>query len=60
MERCCQVQLLAEAAGPIEPLNEAEARETREQLGSDYVAWLGFQGLYQQLLRDSPDLREYL
>jgi hypothetical protein len=27
------------------------------QLGSDYVAWLGFQGLYEQLLRESPDLR---
>jgi ribulose-5-phosphate 4-epimerase/fuculose-1-phosphate aldolase len=58
MERCCQVQLLAEAAGPIEPLSDEDARATRAQLGSDYVAWLNFQGLYQQLLRDSPDLRE--
>ena len=44
MERCCQVQLLAEAAGPMEPLSEEDARATRAQLGSDYVAWLGFQG----------------
>jgi ribulose-5-phosphate 4-epimerase/fuculose-1-phosphate aldolase len=57
MERCCQVQLLAEAAGPIEPLPEEEARATSEQLGSDYVAWLGFQGLYRQMLRDNADLR---
>ena len=28
-----------------------------KQLSSDYVLWLGFQGLYQQLLRDAPDLR---
>jgi hypothetical protein len=35
-----------------------DARAPRAQLGSDYVAWLNFQGLYQQLLRDSPDLRE--
>jgi hypothetical protein len=52
------VQLLAEAAGPIEPLSDEDARATRAQLGSDYVAWLNFQGLYQQLLRDNPDLRE--
>jgi ribulose-5-phosphate 4-epimerase/fuculose-1-phosphate aldolase len=57
MERCCQVQLLAEAAGAIEQLPEEDARTTRRQLGSDYVAWLGFQGLYEQILRDSPDLR---
>jgi ribulose-5-phosphate 4-epimerase/fuculose-1-phosphate aldolase len=57
MERCCQVQLLAEAAGPVEELSEADAQSTHQQLGSDYVAWLGFQGLYQQLLRDAPDLR---
>lgn len=57
MERCCQVQLLAEAAGEIESLPEQDVRATRMQLGSDYVAWLGFQGLYEQLLRESPDLR---
>jgi ribulose-5-phosphate 4-epimerase/fuculose-1-phosphate aldolase len=57
MERCCQVQLLAEAAGQIEQLPEHDVRTTRAQLGSDYVAWLGFQGLYEQLLHDSPDLR---
>jgi ribulose-5-phosphate 4-epimerase/fuculose-1-phosphate aldolase len=57
MERCCQVQLLAEAAGTVQSLPEEEARLTRQHLGSDYVQWLNFQGLYQQLLRDSPDLR---
>ena len=57
MERCCQVQLLAEAAGPLEELPEADVQATYEALSSDYVLWLGFQGLYQQLLRDAPDLR---
>jgi ribulose-5-phosphate 4-epimerase/fuculose-1-phosphate aldolase len=56
MERCCQVQLLAEAAGAIEPLSDEEALATRAHLASDYVAWLGFQGLYQQVLREAPDL----
>ena len=56
MERCCQVQLLAEAAGPIEPMSDDEARAVHRQLGSDYVQWLAFQGLFEQVLRDSPDL----
>jgi ribulose-5-phosphate 4-epimerase/fuculose-1-phosphate aldolase len=59
MERCCQVQLLAEAAGEVDVLSDEEARSVRTQLGSDYVAWLGFQGLFDQILRESPDLREY-
>jgi ribulose-5-phosphate 4-epimerase/fuculose-1-phosphate aldolase len=59
MERCAQVQLLAEASGPLEPLNADEARATRRLLASDYVAWLGFHGLYQQVLRENPDLAEY-
>lgn len=57
MERCAQVQLLAEAAGPLDVLPDDEAREVHRLLGSDYVAWLGFQGLYEQMLRDSPDLQ---
>ncbi|MBU9426952.1 class II aldolase/adducin family protein [Burkholderia gladioli] len=59
MERCAQVQLLAEAAGPIEVLGDEEARGIRRHLASDYVAWLGFQGLYEQLLREHADLRAY-
>jgi ribulose-5-phosphate 4-epimerase/fuculose-1-phosphate aldolase len=57
MERCAQVQLIAEAAGPIEALPEEDVRATRTALASDYVQWLGFQGLFEQLLRESPDLR---
>lgn len=57
MERCAHVQLLAEAAGAMEVLSDEEVRATRRLLGSDYVQWLGFQGLFQQLLRDSPDLQ---
>ncbi|WP_233835499.1 class II aldolase/adducin family protein [Paraburkholderia sp. ZP32-5] len=59
MERCAQVQLLAEAAGPLQPLSADEARATRRHLASDYVAWLGFQGLYQQVLRENRDLSVY-
>jgi len=59
MERCAQVQLLAEAAGALAPLSAEEARATRRHLASDYVAWLAFQGLYRQILRDHKDLRDY-
>ena len=59
MERCAQVQLLAEACGPLEPLGADEARATRRLLASDYVAWLGFHGLYQQVLRENHDLADY-
>jgi ribulose-5-phosphate 4-epimerase/fuculose-1-phosphate aldolase len=59
MERCAQVQLLAEAAGPLQPLNADEARATRRHLASDYVAWLSFQGLYGQVLREHADLQTY-
>ncbi|MFF7710543.1 class II aldolase/adducin family protein [Pseudomonas sp. NPDC007930] len=45
MERCCQIQLLAQAAGPVEALPAEEARQVKAQIGSDYVAWLGFRGL---------------
>lgn len=56
MERCTQVQLLAEAAGPLELMTDDEAREVRRLLGSDYVAWLGFQGLFEQIVQESPEL----
>jgi len=59
MERCAQVQLLAEAAGPLEPLSHEEAQATHKLLASDYVAWLAFQGLYQQVLREHADLNDY-
>lgn len=59
MERCAQVQLLAEASGPLRPLTPEEARATRRHLASDYVAWLGFQGLYRQVLREHRDLDDY-
>lgn len=45
MERCCQIQLLAQAAGVVHALPDEEARQVKSQIGSDYVAWLGFRGL---------------
>ncbi|MGL6244266.1 class II aldolase/adducin family protein [Pseudomonas sp.] len=52
MERCCQIQLLAQAAGTVHALPDEEARQVKSQLGSDYVAWLGFRGLMDVHLED--------
>lgn len=52
MERCCQIQLLAQAAGEVRALPDEEARLVKAQIGSDYVAWLGFRGLMSVHLDD--------
>jgi ribulose-5-phosphate 4-epimerase/fuculose-1-phosphate aldolase len=56
MERSCQVQLTARAAGSPVPIGHHDAVRTREQLGSDLVAWINYQPLYQNIARSEPDL----
>ncbi|MGI5470396.1 class II aldolase/adducin family protein [Streptomyces sp. CA-132043] len=56
MERSCQVQLTAKAAGKPVHIEHASALRTREQLGSDLVAWINYQPLFQQISREEPDL----
>ncbi len=56
MERSCQAQLLAEAAGtPV--LIEAEmARLTQTQVGSHLAGWFSFQPLFERIVAEEPDL----
>ncbi|MEU6116001.1 class II aldolase/adducin family protein [Streptomyces sp. NPDC047117] len=56
MERSCQVQLTAKAAGKPVLIEHGDALRTREQLGSDLVAWINYQPLFQQISREEPDL----
>ncbi len=56
MERSCQVQLLAKAAGKPVHITHENALVTREQLGNDLVAWINYQPLYQQIIRTDADL----
>jgi ribulose-5-phosphate 4-epimerase/fuculose-1-phosphate aldolase len=56
MERTCQAQLLAEAAGTTQPIDDEMATATRGQVGSDLAGWFSFQPLYDQILRQEPDL----
>jgi ribulose-5-phosphate 4-epimerase/fuculose-1-phosphate aldolase len=56
MERSCQAQLMAMAAGdPIEIRHEY-AQHTLETAGSTFAGWLSFQPLWQEICRTDPDL----
>ncbi|MFF4156271.1 class II aldolase/adducin family protein [Streptomyces sp. NPDC001678] len=56
MERSCQVQLAAKAAGKPVLIDPKSAEHTRDQLGNDLVAWINYQPLYQQITRSEPEL----
>lgn len=56
MERSCQVQLSARAAGRPILIGHKQAVATREQLGSNLVAWINYQSLWQDISRSEPDL----
>jgi ribulose-5-phosphate 4-epimerase/fuculose-1-phosphate aldolase len=56
MERTCQAQLLAEAAGKTRSIDEEDARLTATQVGGHYIGWLNFQPLYKRIVREQPDL----
>jgi ribulose-5-phosphate 4-epimerase/fuculose-1-phosphate aldolase len=57
LERCCQQQLLVHATG-IKPVMvpEYSARYSRDHVGSEYIGWLHFQPIYEQLVQTSPDM----
>lgn len=57
LERCCQQQLLVDASGhkPVH-VPADRSRYSREHVGSEYIGWLHFQTLYDQLVVTQPDL----
>jgi ribulose-5-phosphate 4-epimerase/fuculose-1-phosphate aldolase len=58
MERTCEVQLAAEAAGTPIPIDAEMARKTHDQVGSPFACWFSFQPLYDKIVADQPDLLE--
>jgi ribulose-5-phosphate 4-epimerase/fuculose-1-phosphate aldolase len=56
MERSCQVQLLAEAAGTPKLIEPEMAALTQTQVGSHLAGWFSFQPLYQRIIKEQPDL----
>jgi len=56
MERSCQAQLLAEAAGTPVLIEEGSAAHTARQVGSHVSGFVSFQPLYAKITREQPDL----
>jgi ribulose-5-phosphate 4-epimerase/fuculose-1-phosphate aldolase len=56
MERCCQSQLLAEAAGTPRLIREEWAAYTHSHTGTPQAGWLGFQSFWEDILHSDPEL----
>jgi ribulose-5-phosphate 4-epimerase/fuculose-1-phosphate aldolase len=57
LERCCKQQLMIDAAGIIPKLVTPErARYSREHVGSEYIGWLHFQTIWNELIATQPDM----
>lgn len=56
MERSCQAQLMAEAAGTPKPISHDVALQTRETVGSPLAGWFSFQPLYDVIVAEQPEL----
>ena len=58
MERACQVQLAAEAAGTPITLPAGVALHTRSQNGTPWSGWFNAQPLFDDVLAEEPDVLE--
>jgi ribulose-5-phosphate 4-epimerase/fuculose-1-phosphate aldolase len=56
MDRSCQSQLMAEAAGKPIPIAHEAAVVARKQVGNPRVSWFQYQPLYDLIVREQPDL----
>ncbi|MEU3609357.1 class II aldolase/adducin family protein [Streptomyces sp. NPDC035033] len=56
MERSCQAQLLAMAAGTPDEIDRETAELVRSQIGSPLAGWFQFRPLWDQIVASSPDL----
>jgi ribulose-5-phosphate 4-epimerase/fuculose-1-phosphate aldolase len=58
MERSCQAQLMAEAAGDPVLIDPDNAALTAGQVGTHEGGWFSFQPMYERIVREEPDLLE--
>jgi ribulose-5-phosphate 4-epimerase/fuculose-1-phosphate aldolase len=56
LENACQVQLLAQAAGPTRPMPADVARHTASQVGTEVGGIFAFQPYWDVVSEDEPDL----
>ncbi len=52
LERCCQVQLIAQAAGELEIIPDEYAQKSMEQTGHNLAGWFQFQPHWDDLVAD--------
>jgi ribulose-5-phosphate 4-epimerase/fuculose-1-phosphate aldolase len=55
-EHSAHVQFLAEAAGTPLPADPDDARAVRDTMGTPRAGWFSFQPLYQEIVRNQPDV----
>ena len=58
MERCCQAQLLAEAAGKPVQIDADQAAATAKLTGNPFTGYFSFQPIYDVLVAEEPDFME--
>ena len=58
MERSCQAQLLAEAAGTPVPIDPDQATKTAEMTGNPFTGYFSFQPIYDVLVAEEPDFKD--
>ncbi len=58
LDRTCQAQLMAEAAGTPVQIDPDVASLTYSQVGTHHIGWFSFQSLYAKIVREEPDLLE--
>ena len=56
MERTCQAELLAMAAGDPVPIADEVAREVHKIVGSPQAGWFSAQPLFEWIISEQPDL----
>tara|TARA_B110000503_G_scaffold27555_2_gene44031 strand:+ start:26672 stop:27463 length:792 start_codon:yes stop_codon:yes gene_type:complete len=56
MERSCQAQLMANAAGTPKMIRHEVALQTRETVGNPLAGWFSFQPMYDVIIAEQPDL----
>lgn len=58
MERSCQAQLLAEAAGTPIAIDAAQAEATARLTGAPFTGYVSFQPIYDVLVAEEPDFMD--
>jgi ribulose-5-phosphate 4-epimerase/fuculose-1-phosphate aldolase len=60
MERCCQMQILAESTGnPLKLIKPEVAEQTRDEaVGFPLIGWFNFEPLWQDILAEAPEFMD--